>query len=128
MNPLRDMYYSNSSLLATGLFTHIDGVYTGGIAFVDVSTVKRPTVLSMDSEEILTNGAVLWPNPASDYIHYRDDGKSTRMHIVDKLGNSYPVEVKADHIDTGFLANGHYMLIVGHQDGSIISHPFIIMR
>lgn len=127
--PVNDLFYKDSLLVTTGLFTHIDDVYTGGIALIDVHSVVKPIVSGLAADETMRESSnSVWPNPAGDYLYYSGWAQARQLWIVDNLGIQYKADSNNGQIGTHTLLNGHYSLHVLCHDGSMQSHPFLILR
>lgn len=70
--------------------------------------------------------AVIYPNPAQDFIHLENIGNASGIEIIDITGRTVLHAPLTTTIDIGFLPDGYYMLkVISNQNEVAIYRNFI---
>ncbi|MBK8700108.1 MAG: hypothetical protein IPN29_11490 [Saprospiraceae bacterium] len=69
-------------------------------------------------------GEEIYPNPASDYINFKN-GEVTQAKAIDAQGRTFPIEVSDNKAEVNHLPMGAYFILTQKRDGSTGVHRFI---
>ncbi|WP_170828436.1 T9SS type A sorting domain-containing protein [Chryseobacterium soldanellicola] len=99
---------------------------TGNMGYVLVDNISLTGVSLATSENQLSNGVKVYPNPTSDYLYVKTDRKVVNVKIFDASGKLVISKDKIDQkIDVSQLSTGSYILTMKNSDGTSSTHNFI---
>lgn len=95
----------------------------GNNIYLDNIRIAHPSVIGL--QELLVNDLELYPNPATDLLHFKipEKAQTSRIIISDMKGNTlYAAKldsISMNAINVDFLANGMYQFTVLSENGNV---------
>ncbi len=118
------------NLYLTGGTDSNDGMVSGFQGQRDLWVVKLDYPAGTNTEKPDNQIAVVYPNPASDYINVEVDGQNCRQIDIYNLNGKLMLSSEySSNIYVGNLASGSYILTVMYNDGKPPrKNPLIILK
>lgn len=120
--PVYDMHEYRGRLYIGGAFTKADALISRNLVTYNNGNVP----FSIDSPE--TPSLRIYPNPASNVVHFDSklDIKTAKLYSI--LGSSIPLSVSQNSFDIQNIPSGYYLLQSTDSDGLEFQQPLIIQQ